>query len=253
MARSIARQTVQAASIISARGVSSAVKNNSGGSNGSNGRSVSQNIVNVNKKVISVLKETVADADHSGDVRAQDILDTSRIGVTNPSGNGFITLDGITEQYKDSSRVIKLTIGKYDGTHWGVAVGSSTSAPDIVLGTDIGGVDGMTFYQQKFITMKKASRIIFYDSSNANFTQVGYVTSQFQISSDTADGIVLTGNTCVTKSFNPSYGGGSGVLFIGNAQSNPSTNPSNGGILYVNAGALTYRGSGGTVTVIAPA
>lgn len=50
-----------------------------------------------------------------------------------------------------------------------------------------------------------------------------------------------------------SYGSGVGVLFIGNAGTNPSANPVGGGILYVNAGALTYRGSGGTVTVIAPA
>lgn len=50
-----------------------------------------------------------------------------------------------------------------------------------------------------------------------------------------------------------SYGSGVGVIFIGNAGTNPSANPVGGGILYVNAGALTYRGSGGTVTVIAPA
>lgn len=50
-----------------------------------------------------------------------------------------------------------------------------------------------------------------------------------------------------------SFGSGVGVFFLANAGTNPSTNPAGGGILYVNAGALTYRGSGGTVTVIAPA
>jgi len=49
------------------------------------------------------------------------------------------------------------------------------------------------------------------------------------------------------------YGGGLGVIGIHNATTNPTTNPTNGGILYVSAGALTYRGSGGTVTPIAPA
>lgn len=49
------------------------------------------------------------------------------------------------------------------------------------------------------------------------------------------------------------FGSGVGVMFLANATTNPSTNPTAGGILYVNAGALTYRGSGGTVTVIAPA
>lgn len=40
---------------------------------------------------------------------------------------------------------------------------------------------------------------------------------------------------------------------IQNASSLPTTNPTGGGVLYVNAGALTYRGPNGTVTVIAPA
>lgn len=50
-----------------------------------------------------------------------------------------------------------------------------------------------------------------------------------------------------------SYGGGSGVLFMGNATTVPTTNPTGGGILYVEAGALKYRGSSGTVTTIANA
>ena len=49
------------------------------------------------------------------------------------------------------------------------------------------------------------------------------------------------------------HGGGTGVLGIDNAAVNPSTNPTAGGILYVDAGALKYRGSSGTVTTIAPA
>ena len=48
-------------------------------------------------------------------------------------------------------------------------------------------------------------------------------------------------------------GGGSGVVGITNAGTVPSTNPSGGGVLYAEAGALKWRGSSGTVTVIAPA
>lgn len=50
-----------------------------------------------------------------------------------------------------------------------------------------------------------------------------------------------------------SYGSGSGVLFLGNATTVPTTNPSDGGILYVEAGALKYRGSSGTITTLANA
>ncbi|HEU5158143.1 MAG TPA: glycosyl hydrolase family 28-related protein [Streptosporangiaceae bacterium] len=50
-----------------------------------------------------------------------------------------------------------------------------------------------------------------------------------------------------------SYGGGVGVIFIPNRSTAPTSNPSGGGILYVEAGALKYRGSSGTVTKIANA
>jgi hypothetical protein len=49
------------------------------------------------------------------------------------------------------------------------------------------------------------------------------------------------------------FGGGKGVIGIANAKEAPSVNPGEGGVLFVEDGALKYRGSQGTVTVIAPA
>jgi hypothetical protein len=49
------------------------------------------------------------------------------------------------------------------------------------------------------------------------------------------------------------FGGGKGVIGIGNAEKAPSVNPARGGILFVENGALQYRGSSGTVTILAPA
>ena len=49
------------------------------------------------------------------------------------------------------------------------------------------------------------------------------------------------------------FGGGKGVIGIADAEEAPSLNPAEGGVLYVEDGALKYRGSRGTVTVIAPA
>lgn len=62
-----------------------------------------------------------------------------------------------------------------------------------------------------------------------------------------------------TGSFNtyfgatPSMGGGIGAIGIANAGTNPSSNPTGGGVMYANAGAGTWRGSGGTVTAFGPA
>lgn len=53
--------------------------------------------------------------------------------------------------------------------------------------------------------------------------------------------------------FGESFASGDGVIFIANATSAPSGSPSGGGILYVDSGALKYKGSSGTVTTIAVA
>ena len=47
-----------------------------------------------------------------------------------------------------------------------------------------------------------------------------------------------------------SFGSGAVVIFIANATTVPTTSPSGGGLLYVQAGALKYRGSSGTVTTL---
>ncbi len=49
------------------------------------------------------------------------------------------------------------------------------------------------------------------------------------------------------------FGGGDGVIGIANRTVAPTANPAGGGVLYAEAGALKWRGSGGTVTTIAPA
>lgn len=49
------------------------------------------------------------------------------------------------------------------------------------------------------------------------------------------------------------FGSGAKVIGIANASTVPTTNPTGGGVLYVEGGALKYRGSSGTVTTIAPA
>jgi len=44
---------------------------------------------------------------------------------------------------------------------------------------------------------------------------------------------------------------GDGVVFLANVTAAPVSNPVGGGFLYVEAGALKYRGTSGTITTIA--
>jgi hypothetical protein len=63
--------------------------------------------------------------------------------------------------------------------------------------------------------------------------------------------ITSTGNVGIGTT--DQFGGGVKVIGIANATTIPSSNPSGGGVLYVENGALKYRGSSGTVTTIANA
>lgn len=101
----------------------------------------------------------------------------------------------------------------------------------------------------------RGGQIEVYGNEHANTGQVllraGNVTS--------GDVIVVTNgnvNFTVKKTENiaffggGSFGSGTKVISIGNASVAPSVNPSGGGILYVESGALKYRGSSGTVTTL---
>jgi hypothetical protein len=83
---------------------------------------------------------------------------------------------------------------------------------------------------------------------------VGYSGTNFVIAGDTTNGVNIAGNAgniCFGDTAG-SYGGGSKVIFIKDGTA-PSSNPTGGGILYIQSGALKYRGSSGTVTTIGPA
>jgi hypothetical protein len=64
--------------------------------------------------------------------------------------------------------------------------------------------------------------------------------------------VVVAGNVALGV-FTTDFGGGSRVVAIAEADTVPSTNPTGRGILYVEGGALKYRGTSGTVTTIANA
>ena len=86
--------------------------------------------------------------------------------------------------------------------------------------------------------------------------------SSLSLSGGTGNIVGSGGLTCMTLGANRNvqlgsatgnFGGGVVVVGIANATTVPTTNPSGGGILYVESGALKYRGSSGTVTTLGAA
>lgn len=71
---------------------------------------------------------------------------------------------------------------------------------------------------------------------------------------DALTSITLSSGRGVTFGSNTAIqGGGTAVIGIANATTVPTSNPTGGGILYVEAGALKYRGSSGTITTLGAA
>lgn len=91
-------------------------------------------------------------------------------------------------------------------------------------------------------------------STQAVFNEMGNNVN-FRVEGDTIDHtfFIDASEDAVSLFGTPSLGGGQGVLGIRNAKTVPTTDPASGGVLYVEAGALKYRGSSGTVTTIANA
>jgi hypothetical protein len=81
---------------------------------------------------------------------------------------------------------------------------------------------------------------------NAPAGQINFRTAAVGRACINPSGIQFGGET-------PAFGGGVVVIGITNATGAPSTNPLGGGVLYELSGALTHRGSSGTITTLAPA
>ena len=163
-----------------------------------------------------------------------------------------------------------------DGLYWADAAGTDrmnlsqggnlTVGGYISASSDIGTTGG-TFYLHgnAFATASGAYHIIYsslqpafyignagdpstyYDNGRHYFRSAGGAATLAVL---TPTELTLPANLALGTS---SFGGGAGVIAMANAATVPSSNPAGGGLLYVQGGALKYRGSSGTVTTIAPA
>lgn len=96
-------------------------------------------------------------------------------------------------------------------------------------------------------------QIGFYTAGGTAYGQIsgGYGSSvpemDFNLPSATAGSFRWLQNSTVVMSLDPNNN-----VFLSNTASAPST-PTGGGVLYIEAGALKYRGSGGTITTLGAA
>lgn len=74
------------------------------------------------------------------------------------------------------------------------------------------------------------------------------------LSLDSGNGSTTNGNIQIfSRSTVTNFQSGRRIIYIVNSDAVPTGNPTGGGFLYVESGALKYRGSSGTVTTIGPA
>jgi hypothetical protein len=190
------------------------------------------------------------------------------------AGTGVLLVQGATSQtanlteWRDSSAAIMASITPNGSAtilrNFTVGAATVDTTARTVLS---GGAADTIKLIVRGVAGQTANLVEFQDSSgtaNAFIGVGGNLVLAGGIKLNTVGTIIGTGGlTCLNLEANRnvafftgstgSYGGGQSVAFIANASTVPTTNPTGGGILYVEAGALKYRGSSGTVTTIANA
>lgn len=167
-----------------------------------------------------------------GGTASQGIFMTSTTGVTtgnlltlrNNSRDDFVVKGGGLVGIRVATAHVPagaLEISQGDTSTFGLAMTATASGTDMINLKDSAG-------NQRFQVS---------NAGNTIFRATTFSTSALQLGATSAD-----------------VGGSSGsVISMKNAVTSPTTNPTAGGIIYVESGALKYRGSSGTVTTIAPA
>jgi len=137
-----------------------------------------------------------------------------------PSGNGIVVVGRASE----TSDLLQIRTG-------------SSSTSNFISLRNSGGTELLSISSTGAITTSAGVRTVGIQGTGDGLTA---------ITTTTGRNLQLAGNTA-------SSGGGAGVVGITNATTVPTSNPTGGGILYVEAGALKYRGSSGTITTLGAA
>lgn len=139
----------------------------------------------------------------------------------------------------------RVTIGGSAGTSAGLTVNRASAGSAVSVNTNMAGATGAIAVD--FNALDATSRFVqIHITSDTNYRMVIL-----------ADGKIEWGAGAATRDVNLYRKAADQLatddsLFMGNVTA-PATNPTAGGILYVEGGALKYRGSAGTVTQLAAA
>lgn len=126
------------------------------------------------------------------------------------------------------------------------------------LGLRIGTINGFAGIFPGFLNPSTTNHIVAGDSNNTslNCGPNGHINLQSSAATVISAGTNANNGTAFLSNLGlggfGSFGGGVNVFSILNATTNPTSNPTGGGVLYATGGALTWRGSGGTITTMGP-
>ena len=195
-------------------------------------------------------------------------LNSGAAGETSLVIRGAASQTGDTIAVRDSS---SNTIAGFSATgrlYSGVSGSGQTYLGGLNLGavntvaTQLGVIAGASTTVGAVIRGASSQSANLQEWQNSGGTAIARISSNGQISTPailgTTDGLAaisigVSSRNVQFAALTQSFGGGAGVLGIANATTVPTTNPTGGGILYVEAGALKYRGSSGTITTLGAA
>lgn len=192
-----------------------------------------------------------------------------------PEGDGSVRIGAL--QLEDNTVSSTNTNGNINLLPAGTGkVGVGTEAPNVLMHVFGSSSGSYSPAGGTLLTLESSARTILqFLSAQNNSSQLrfgedgdnfrGLIEFYGSTSSTLPDGLgIATGNNAnyklvLTKEGNlglrtiTEFGNGAGVIGLANVSTAPTTNPSGGGVLYVEGGALKYRGSSGTVTTLANA
>lgn len=163
-------------------------------------------------------------------------------GALSPYAFRFIGED-IATSYLSGTIVQVRDVSGYSGAEFNVA--SYADGGDPNAATSIGG-----FYAERYSSSLAAMGLYFNKATSG--TAVNGALMGGIVGAAGGVNIFLTPNSNSNVTL-INFQGGKGIVYLEGATTVPTGNPSGGGFLYVEAGALKYRGTSGTVTTIGPA